>query len=161
MCSALPRRWKATFLCTVVLSLITACASRHTAPSSASIGSRAPAGGPAVAESANPFGGCDMCHIDVADEVAGTRHHAKGVNCVKCHGASQGHVRDENNEVKPDRVFGREHIDPFCGTCHTCSRPEAKKRPIRPKPDHKVCTDCHGVHRIVRGARVGRTPNTS
>ena len=96
---------------------------------------------------ANPFGGCDMCHVDVADDVVGTRHQAKGVGCVKCHGRSVAHVRDENNEVKPDRIFPRNRIDAFCNTCHKCSRSDAAK-PIR-----KVCTDCHGTHRVVRVAK--------
>jgi len=91
-----------------------------------------------------------MCHVDVTDEVAGTRHETKDIDCITCHGASRDHVRDENNHVKPDRVFARKDIDPFCGSCHRCSRPGATRKPPGSKTDHKTCTECHGAHKIVR-----------
>jgi len=97
---------------------------------------------------ANPFAGCDMCHIDVVDELAGSRHEAEGVGCIKCHGPSRGHIRDENNEVKPDTVFARKDIDLFCVGCHKCSRPEAAEPSSKTQSGQKVCTDCHGVHKI-------------
>ena len=97
---------------------------------------------------ANPFGGCDTCHVDVEDEVVGTKHDAEGVGCVKCHGPSEGHIADENNEVLPDRVFARSIIDGFCGECHECSRPAAG-RTATAQAKQKVCTDCHGAHDLL------------
>lgn len=89
----------------------------------------------------NPLGGCDICHVDVEDEFVGTLHHAEAIGCVKCHGPSDGHVADENNEVPPDRLFATADIDAFCGECHECSRPSAA-----PGGKRKVCIDCHGAH---------------
>jgi len=84
--------------------------------------------------------GCSICHVDVEIESKGSRHLAEGIGCSDCHGSSEGHIRDENNEVKPDRVFARADIDSFCNECHECSLP-AKERPLP-----KVCTDCHDPH---------------
>jgi hypothetical protein len=100
----------------------------------------------------NPFAGCDMCHIDIVDELAGTKHEAEGVGCIKCHGPSRSHTQDENNEVKPDMVFVREDIDMFCSGCHQCSRPPATAPSTKPLSAQMVCTDCHGVHKIRRTA---------
>jgi len=149
MRDASPRRWVPIKVCVGALSLVVVSALSCGDPVGSPGSPLFQGGDPAEAESvaANPFGGCDMCHIDVADEVVGTRHQAKGVGCVKCHGRSLAHVRDENNEVKPDRVFPRNRIDAFCSTCHKCSRPAAAK------PGRKVCTDCHGTHKIVRVAK--------
>jgi len=100
---------------------------------------------PAATPAANPFGGCDTCHVDIEDEFAGTAHHAEGVGCVECHGPSDGHIADENNDVLPDRLHTRNDIDPFCTKCHECSRPpatEAQSSEAKPK----VCIDCHGAH---------------
>jgi hypothetical protein len=91
-----------------------------------------------------------MCHIDVADETVGTRHHAKGIGCVKCHGPSIDHVRDENNEVKPDRVITQKDVDKFCARCHECSRPQSARPPTAKKQGAIICTTCHGTHKVVR-----------
>jgi len=84
--------------------------------------------------------GCSICHVDVEIESKGSKHVAAGIGCSDCHGPSEGHIRDENNDVKPDRVFARADIDSFCNECHECSLP-AKERPLP-----KVCTDCHDPH---------------
>ena len=95
----------------------------------------------------NPLAGCDLCHIDVTDEYVGSIHDVEKVGCVECHGPSEGHVADENNEVKPDQLFAREDVDRLCGTCHECDRP------TEPEPaaesGRKVCIDCHGPHDLV------------
>ena len=97
----------------------------------------------------NPLGGCGLCHVDVEDALVGSRHHTEGVGCVKCHGPSKGHAADENNDVLPDHTFARGEIDRFCEECHECSRP--KDRPAETKTDAqwKVCTECHGAHKLV------------
>ena len=92
----------------------------------------------------NPLAGCTMCHIDVEDEFVGGLHYKEKVGCKKCHGPSEGHVADENNEVKPDELFARKDVDRLCGKCHECPRPkEPKPAPAEPR---KVCTECHGAH---------------
>ena len=100
--------------------------------------------GKAGAADENPLAGCTMCHIDVEDEFVGGVHFAEKVGCKKCHGPSEGHVADENNEVKPDELFARKDVDRLCGKCHECPRPkEPKPAPAEPR---KVCTECHGAH---------------
>ena len=159
--AATPHRKKPTWILGAVLSLMAAAAScRNEAPDaparSQSPGTTiaAPAklleSTPADAEppAANPLGGCDMCHVDVEDELTGNAHHAEGVGCVECHGPSEGHVADENNEVLPDRVFARKDVDSFCEKCHECSRPTAAEPATTPE-DRKVCTECHGAHDLV------------
>lgn len=134
--------------------MIAACASNRGGSANPAPETRSePAAGPGVSATAK-FDGCDTCHVDVADEVVGTRHQAKSVTCAKCHGKSIGHVRDENNEVKPDRVFTPKTIDAFCGTCHKCDRPDAAKPPVKQGP---TCTHCHGSHKIVRHGKPKRS----
>ena len=97
----------------------------------------------------NPFGGCAQCHVDVVDELAGGKHAAAGVGCIRCHGPSKAHAADENNEVKPDRMPGRDRIDSFCASCHKCTRPTPPlTAPAATPPKPKICTDCHGTHKI-------------
>ena len=162
------RRRALALLCATVLSLLAACASNRGGPADppTTATQRTPGAvarietsplPDATSDAAEKFDGCDTCHIDVADEVVHTRHQAKGVTCARCHGKSIGHVRDENNEVKPDRVFTRRNTDKWCGVCHQCSRPGAAKPPARPGPDHKTCTDCHGSHKIVRQGKPARS----
>ena len=128
--------------CVAAVCLIAACASTRNPPPGAPAATD-PGTGPAAKPS---FGMCGMCHIDVVDEVASTRHVARGIDCVKCHGPSRAHIQDENNEAKPDRLFTRATIDAFCGGCHDCLRPSATDPPPDPKPPAKVCTDCHNAH---------------
>ena len=98
-------------------------------------------GSPATA---NPFGGCVMCHVDVADEMKGDKHLVQGIGCVRCHGPSVAHSADENNEVKPDRVFTIANTDAQCRACHECSPQVTAQVRIR----HKLCTECHGAHKL-------------
>jgi hypothetical protein len=147
-------RLRILFACGAVLSAITACVanrnrSANLMPTSGPV-IQAPQSGRTGPASKDVFRGCDLCHIDVADEMVGTRHLAKGIGCVRCHGPSRGHVQDENNQVRPDRVFARNDVDKFCGKCHRCKRPEAAKPRDRSKAADKTCTECHGSHRVVR-----------
>ena len=105
---------------------------------------------------------CTVCHVDVADAFAGSKHRQKGIGCTRCHGLSKRHVEDENNEVKPDRVFRRHEIDRWCGGCHfgSCKHGEAEGLPARGNP-RRTCADCHGAHgaRIPQSPGKGRDPN--
>jgi hypothetical protein len=117
----------------------------------------------ASAASANPLGGCATCHTDVTDAFATSEHHKRKMRCEDCHGPSLKHIDDENNEVKPDRTFGRKDVDPFCRKCHECTRPGAAAGSTRPASEHKTCTECHEAHRTVMpaqqaGGRAGRNP---
>jgi hypothetical protein len=131
----------------ISLLLAAACASCRNEASDSS--KSAPAESqPAKAKpvSDNPMGGCAMCHVDVLDDFAGTKHEAEGVGCTVCHGPSDAHTKDENNEVKPDITFTRKDIDAFCSDCHQCTRPKAAALATRPSAELKVCIDCHGAH---------------
>ena len=100
----------------------------------------------AAAAAEEQVGMCGTCHVDVVDDFAGSLHQAEDVGCVECHGPSEGHVEDENNEVKPEEVFARADVDRLCGECHRCPDPAAKREP-GPGEKHKVCIDCHGPHK--------------
>ena len=103
----------------------------------------------------NPLAGCELCHVDVEDEFAPSLHFAEKVACVDCHGLSEGHVANENNDIKPDVVFNRENTDPLCEECHACSRPE-DSRPAEPPPQGPaICTDCHGNHNLALTTKGG------
>jgi hypothetical protein len=102
----------------------------------------------ADADTAKLLSGCDLCHIDVVDEYVGTLHFKEGIGCIKCHGASDGHVRDENNDVKPEEVFARPNVDRLCGECHECCRTISPARTDADRARRQVCTDCHGSHRF-------------
>lgn len=97
------------------------------------------------------LGGCPICHIDVVEKRRGSKHERKGIGCITCHGTSQKHLEDENNEVKPDRAFAPADIDDFCAGCHldTCPQSQAKQRRVPPKN----CAACHGAHRARIPAR--------
>jgi len=92
--------------------------------------------------------GCALCHVDVGEETRDASHRREGVGCVECHGESEGHVEDENNEVPPDEVFARQDVDRLCADCHDCSRDVD----IEPETAEsgKVCTDCHRAHTFER-----------
>ena len=92
----------------------------------------------------NPLAGCVMCHVDVEYEYVGSPHFAKQMGCRQCHGPSEGHIADENNDVKPDGVFNKENVEDLCGTCHPVSAgPELSFS----SGSHALgCTDCHGYH---------------
>ena len=95
----------------------------------------------------NPLAGCQQCHVDIEDEYAVSLHFKMKIACTDCHGPSEGHLADENNEVKPDEVFARKDVDRLCGTCHGCSRPTADESTA---DRSKVCTDCHGPHDLAQ-----------
>jgi len=109
---------------------------------------------PEVAER-NPLAGCQQCHVDVEDEFTPSLHFAEKVACVDCHGLSEGHLADENNEIKPDVVFIRENTDPLCEECHGCSRPEDSQPAEAPPEGEAICTDCHGHHEMTLTTKGG------
>ncbi len=106
--------------------------------------------------------GCTVCHVDVANAFAGSKHRQKGIDCTRCHGLSKGHIEDENNEVKPERVFRRHEIDRWCDGCHfrSCKHAEGVAV-LSPASKRRTCADCHGAHsaRIPQSPGKGRDPN--
>ena len=86
---------------------------------------------------------CSMCHVNVEIEIlkAKIKHMEAGVDCITCHGRSIGHIQDEINEVKPDRVITKKTMNSFCDRCHDSSASHDEKVISR-----MVCTDCHDAH---------------
>lgn len=86
-------------------------------------------------------GDCSTCHINVVLEWGVSAHSTKGVNCIKCHGASAEHVANEKNEVAPDRLPRSQQIAPFCRSCHSAGCPKTA--------EPASCQGCHHMHALV------------
>ena len=115
---------------------------------------------------------CFVCHAnyDFNDEQLALTHARANVGCVKCHGESTRHSADEDGFTPPDRMFPKSHIRFNCLGCHDWMKlvdsDKAKKdrADLEEKPDHqsvldataqkKLCTDCHGDHRLGHRTRV-------
>jgi hypothetical protein len=97
----------------------------------------------------NPLAGCSLCHVDVEDEFVRTRHFKEQIGCKTCHGPSEAHLADENNEIKPDELFARKDVDELCQRCHECGRSNVAETPTNKAKQPLVCIDCHGHHTLV------------
>ena len=101
---------------------------------------------------------CLDCHTNFATEEISAKHFKKGFGCVACHGDSVAHGDDEGNVTKPDVLFGRTEIAPFCKMCHPTHVANedydkfVRKWRGRRRPsgvmllDDATCMDCHGLH---------------
>jgi hypothetical protein len=118
--------------------------------------------------------GCAGCHPAQRDaELPGV--HSKAVSCVDCHGGNPKET-DKDRAHGPDfkSAIARLAVPAVCGTCHSDVR---RMNPVGIPTDQlahyrtskhgealargilqaAVCTDCHGVHGILR-ARDPRSP---
>ena len=86
-------------------------------------------------------GVCARCHVISVVEWGISRRQKVGTDCVACHGASVGHVRDERNNIKPDRIPRGAAAASLCATCHTAGCPHSKKT--------DSCQTCHHVHALI------------
>jgi hypothetical protein len=98
---------------------------------------------------------CHVCHMNYEDEWLAVKHAKNGVGCMTCHGESDDHCGDENNITPPDRMYPRDTIARACMMCHSLSKLQKKPKEHEailpdPKKAEKVCTDCHGKHRLER-----------
>lgn len=98
---------------------------------------------------------CFVCHVNYMQETIAVTHASMDIGCAHCHGASDAHIADESwasggNGTAPEIMYPRDKINPACMTCH----PKAKidmphHTPVFATGDEmKVCTDCHGDHRL-------------
>jgi len=95
----------------------------------------------------SPNGACYVCHTNFVGEQLSRSHLKAKVACTGCHGLSEGHANDKNiGATPPDRRFSREQVRNLCGGCHERQRLAAEKAAA--DGPTKVCTDCHGTHRI-------------
>ncbi len=53
-----------------------------------------------------PFlaGSCGRCHVVSVLEWGGSKHFRAGTGCTQCHGVSEGHVADERNNIRPEKI---------------------------------------------------------
>ncbi len=101
---------------------------------------------------------CYVCHINYKSEDITTNHQKYGIGCESCHGMSDNHSSDENGLTAPDRMFAKDKIRAYCTSCH--SEKNLRKVDMHRQfvftdktGDRKVCTDCHGKHRLVNRTR--------
>ncbi len=104
---------------------------------------------------------CLVCHMDMEAEEIVVVHLKAGIVCAACHGPSEVHRSDELNIMKPEVVFGRSEIDPFCRACHrTHTSSEQYTRFVKEWTGRRrlngrmvtsgsTCMDCHGNHAIL------------
>lgn len=87
-------------------------------------------------------GVCSRCHVaQVLEWSVATKHGNAGTTCQSCHGPSAGHVANERNQVKPDRLPANPaQFAALCSTCHTAGCPKTAK-----KDD---CQSCHHPHAL-------------
>jgi len=97
---------------------------------------------------------CFVCHINYATEEIAMNHARRNIGCAHCHGASDPHIADESwgsggNGTAPDIMYPRDRINPSCMVCHPKEKidhPQHER--VFVASDAKVCTDCHGHHRL-------------
>lgn len=95
---------------------------------------------------------CYVCHANFQAEELARNHQKHGVGCAKCHGESDRHSADEDGLTPPEIMFAKEKILDGCTKCHALTKlravdehePAFAKDPAK----RKVCTDCHGKHRM-------------
>jgi hypothetical protein len=98
---------------------------------------------------------CFVCHLNYAQEQIAVTHAKKGMGCAQCHGPSDAHIADESwasggNGTAPDIMYPRDKINAACLECHSEAMIDAPhhEQVFMTGDDMKVCTDCHGDHRL-------------
>jgi nitrate/TMAO reductase-like tetraheme cytochrome c subunit len=82
-----------------------------------------------------------LCHGEVNDSFAKTKHASKGHTCATCHGPSAKHSWSEDGSVAPDRALKtRGQADALCRSCH--KKVEHKTVDI----STRSCSSCHKPH---------------
>ncbi|MGO8736723.1 MAG: SUMF1/EgtB/PvdO family nonheme iron enzyme [Terriglobia bacterium] len=98
-------------------------------------------------------GVCARCHVISVVEWGMSRHSKAGIDCVACHGASQGHVKDERNNVKPQHIPRGAAVAGLCADCHKSGCPRTQQA--------VSCQNCHHSHALVNPNKpaVARDPH--
>ncbi len=98
---------------------------------------------------------CFVCHVNYTQEELAVTHARANMGCADCHGPSDAHIADESwasggNGTAPDVMYPREKINPSCLACHPGEKlAMPQHEPVfAPSAGQKVCTDCHGDHRL-------------
>lgn len=103
---------------------------------------------------------CMVCHLNFAMEKLSLSHARTNIGCATCHGPSDKHIADESwasggNGTAPDIMFPHFKIAKACMECHKPEQVFVKNEKHKPvwwtiALQEKVCTDCHGAHRMVK-----------
>ncbi len=105
-------------------------------------------------ESAADNSRCFVCHMNYMQEELAVKHAQAGIGCAQCHGPSDAHIADESwatggNGTPPDLMYPRDKINASCLACHPKDKIDTPQhQAILADPALKVCTDCHGKHRL-------------
>jgi hypothetical protein len=106
-------------------------------------------------ESAADNSRCFVCHMNYVQEKIAVAHAQAGIGCAQCHGPSDAHIADESwasggNGTAPDIMCPRDKIDSSCMACHAREKIDTPQHQavFADPPGTKVCTDCHGSHRL-------------
>jgi len=98
---------------------------------------------------------CFVCHINYMQEDIAVTHARANIGCARCHGECDAHIADESwasggNGTAPDIMYPRPKINPFCMGCHPKGKIDTEQhKPLFAETAvKKVCTDCHGKHRL-------------
>ena len=106
---------------------------------------------------------CHVCHLNYAMEDLAVNHAGGGVSCEQCHGSSDAHCSDEDNITPPDIMWPLTTLNSSCmEECHPKEAIDIEPhQPILSgtPAEEKVCTDCHGDHRL--GHRTRRWNRTT
>ena len=98
-------------------------------------------------------GVCARCHVISVVEWGMSGHRKAGITCVTCHGASQGHVTDERNNIKPEHIPHGAAVAGLCAGCHKSGCPKTQQT--------VSCQNCHHSHALVnpKTPAVARDPH--
>ena len=98
---------------------------------------------------------CHVCHLNYEGETLAAAHARVHIGCERCHGFSLAHASSEENVVAPDVMYPRDRIETSCRACHERLRPTGHRELVLGTgTERKVCTGCHGEHRLDRRSRV-------
>ena len=98
---------------------------------------------------------CLHCHLNLADEELAMTHARADIGCAKCHGNCDAHIADESwasggNGTPPGIMYPRDKVQAACMKCHPRDKIDIDEHAdwLTGKVKDKICTDCHGKHRI-------------
>jgi len=100
---------------------------------------------------------CYVCHINFAFDDMTLKHEEANIGCETCHGPSDAHCSDEDNIIPPDIMWPLSTLNSKCMECHEQATLPAEEHAeifASSSEEKKVCTDCHGDHRLPHRTRI-------